>query len=959
MEITKRKKFIASTRWLSVVALTLGAIGTTDKIAHADTGDITEGTQIEITQSEYNSPNNEILKKKIAKQSSVDSMEQTSTGEPVSSTSTSKASRATNPTPDKVETTARVKSTVPNKLKKGQEITPNLGKSPQKISKTSVPTESLVRRKSLPTMPANGYKMEQIKPVATPLVRSVQSVHTVGSSAISRTSKTAKNDKRLLITPKSGEQIQKIQDTTLKLGIDELLPDKNLQQLVLYALQQQKLAVTTPTDITQDMLKKLTKLDVDDKTGSNKQKKDQNFYNAVNGVQSLAGLKYATNLTRLVITRDTHTGWGRASGNLQNISDIQALSNLTFVNFDRNKIKNTKDFANLKALTNLSLSHNQINDLSGIANLTNLTTINFDANKISDISALTKLVNLQVISLSKNDITDISALKGITAIPKNMNLGYNHIYDITPVLSLSWQPFFGPDPYYVISAGNQTLVLDQAILNPTTKTLSTWSFAYDNLTNFNEVMDGYPKRDTQPANDLSHSDGRYNTIGNSRWITWYDLTGGSLNLNWHVARGDSYEQQQLAAPNGLTFNGTIEIPYTLRDDMGSVTVNFKLDDGVNIAPFQILSGAVNSQFDVLNPATVQATISELNRRGFIYEYPRKSSLDLSTVTKESMGTYGTDSQNVALVFTLGQRIHFVDEQGTTIQDDVVKTGAAGTTWTTTIPELKGYTYDRVEGSTPTAQTLSGKFVEYSPDINIIYKADQKPVVPVKPGQPNPPVTPETPSTTGTVTVHYQTTTGQELASQILTGTVGQPYATMARTFTGYQLDRVPANTSGTYTATNQNVVYVYTVNVATPKPVPVPTPEQPAANNNGDQIATDDLAPQTGKITAVITGAAVQSTNGPQVARVAPSSSLKYKGSEPAQLTKASLQQATIGGSENKITKSVLQRSAVNGSRKVAVKSGLLPQTNSQPKKSWLGCWLGWLLLVLSGGIVGLKRKHD
>lgn len=64
MEITKRKKFIASTRWLSVVALTLGAIGTTDKIAHADTGDITEGTQIEITQSEYNSPNNEILKKK-------------------------------------------------------------------------------------------------------------------------------------------------------------------------------------------------------------------------------------------------------------------------------------------------------------------------------------------------------------------------------------------------------------------------------------------------------------------------------------------------------------------------------------------------------------------------------------------------------------------------------------------------------------------------------------------------------------------------------------------------------------------------------------------------------------------------------------------------------------------------------------------------------------------------------
>ena len=434
--------------------------------------------------------------------------------------------------------------------------------------------------------------------------------------------------------------------------VDDLIPDKNLQQLVLYAIQQTHPEITATNQITADLLSQLTKLDVDSAAGDTKQETDRAFYDAIVNVESLTGLEKATNLQRLVITPEARASrlWGNTSlrGQLKDLTAIQALTQLTTLNLGYNQItdEDAKALANLTNLTSLNLMDNNITDLTFLTNLTALTSLNVsqdadNPNKITSLKPLAKLVNLSVVMLDNNNISDLSPLRNITAIPKLMSFSGNHIFDIMPVLSLNWQPFFDPEqPYYNIGADYQTWTLDQVSLNPATQHLSTWSFAYDNLHDFNEFMDSDPQ---SPAT----AEG----IGAGNWTVWSDFSQptGTLKLIWDVSRHNDYRQP--VAPDGLRFSGTIMVPYTLQADTGAVTVDFQLDGGVEIAPFVILSGQTGSGLDVLTDASVQQTIAELEDRGFTYEKPVKLSPDLSQTTADSTVTYNSDAQNITLLFS--------------------------------------------------------------------------------------------------------------------------------------------------------------------------------------------------------------------------------------------------------------------------------------------------------------------
>lgn len=446
--------------------------------------------------------------------------------------------------------------------------------------------------------------------------------------------------------------------------VDDLIPDKNLQQLVLYAIQQTHPEITATNQITADLLSQLTKLDVDSAAGDTKQETDRAFYDAIVNVESLTGLEKATNLQRLVITPEARASrlWGNTSlrGQLKDLTAIQALTQLTTLNLGYNQItdEDAKALANLTNLTSLNLMDNNITDLTFLTNLTALTSLNVsqdadNPNKITSLKPLAKLVNLSVVMLDNNNISDLSPLRNITAIPQLMSFSGNHIFDIMPVLSLNWQPFFDPEqPYYNIGADYQTWTLDQVALNPATQHLSTWSFAYDNLHDFNEFMDSDPQ---SPAT----AEG----IGAGNWTVWSDFSQptGTLKLIWDVSRHNDYRQP--VAPDGLRFSGTIMVPYTLQADTGAVTVDFQLDGGVEIAPFVILSGQTGSGLDVLNDASVQQTIAELEDRGFTYEKPVKLSPDLSQTTADSTVTYNSDAQNITLLFSPLQKIYLVDEAG--------------------------------------------------------------------------------------------------------------------------------------------------------------------------------------------------------------------------------------------------------------------------------------------------------
>lgn len=89
----------------------------------------------------------------------------------------------------------------------------------------------------------------------------------------------------------------------------------------------------------------------------------------------------------------------------------------------------------IQNLTGLDLSKNQIEDISVLANLTNLTEPYLWGNKIQDISVLANLTNLTKLYLSYNQIQDISALANLTNLTE-LSLWDNQIQDITPLANL-------------------------------------------------------------------------------------------------------------------------------------------------------------------------------------------------------------------------------------------------------------------------------------------------------------------------------------------------------------------------------------------------------------------------------------------------------------------------------------------------------------------------------------------
>lgn len=634
--------------------------------------------------------------------------------------------------------------------------------------------------------------------------------------------------------------------------VDELIPDKDLQTIILFNLQKTHSEITNTSQITVDLLKELKSIDV----SSKKQNTSKDFYDAVRNVKSLAGLQYATNLTELTITPDPKASkkWGYSTlrGQLKDVSALRELTNLVTAKLRRNQISDndTGAFAGLTALKILDLSYNNITDLSFMKNLINLTNINFtqaadSQYKITSLKPLAKLVKLSQFSFGNNNISDLSPLRNITATPSFLDVGHNHIFDITPLLGLNWKPFIEKEPInYQISAPGQTWTLKQVTLNPNTTSLSTWSFAYDNLHDFNEFM----QRDPQ-------STGVSEIWGAANWSIWHDLKGsaGSLNLVWDISRHNDLTRP--TEPNGVQFDGKITVPYTLQAGIGAVTVAFQLDGGVKIAPFVILSGQSETSLDVLNDTSVQQVIAELEDRGFTYEKPVKYNQELTKTTEDSKVTYNDDAQSIKLLFNPLQKIYLVDEDGTAIGKKLIKkSGKTKTPWSVDLPVIDGYVYDRVDGGTVTDQKLSGTIQDVNNDIYVYYKSTGKPVTPpVTP--PVKPVDPGTPVSNGTVTVHYQTQTGEKLAADdVLTGALGRAYATQAKDFKNYQLVTMSGNAVGVYTATSQNVYYTYQATTSKVdvgvKPATVAPNKPSVGNGKGTQDArirsrkTGQKAPQ-------------------------------------------------------------------------------------------------------------------
>ncbi|WP_304057773.1 MucBP domain-containing protein [Levilactobacillus namurensis] len=461
------------------------------------------------------------------------------------------------------------------------------------------------------------------------------------------------------VTPTALKAKQALADT-VPTSIDQWMPDKNLQQLVLKTLNtKNKLGLTSVSEITPDMMKQLTSLVAD----SNLQETDEAYYNVVTGIKSLQGLEYAPDLTNLSITP----------------------------NYKASEIWK-KDDMYRGALT--------------------------------DISALANSKKLSFLTISKNQVSDISALKDVAQAVNDAggfsvwSMGYNQIFDARPLMVKNKSDMF------MVSAGNQELVLPEVTLNPDTKSYLTSSPFYSNL-----FLNGTSKTDNkniQALTDSQGSTGIPNDWGYNRYLLW-DVSNGPATGKLIYAM-DQYGNQSDDTVEPFTWNAIVTIPYKLVAGVGASAVNFKLIDGVTLAPDVTINGATGTDFDALQMSNVQQTIAELAKKGFtlVRASTLSSPLDAASVAG-TQGTFGTDAGRVTLEFGFKQVIHLVDQAGNALQPAADQIGGQGDTWTYQVPTIDGYTYDRTQGATATGDaqtgyTLTGTLAQENADIYVYFKA---------------------------------------------------------------------------------------------------------------------------------------------------------------------------------------------------------------------------------------------
>jgi len=144
------------------------------------------------------------------------------------------------------------------------------------------------------------------------------------------------------------------------------------------------------------------------------------------GIKSLTGLEYATNLRKLALRFNPFS----------DISALSGLTNLSWLELSQNCIGDISPLSGLTELTYLNLHANGFSDISPLSGLTQLTTLILRFNNISDISGLSGLSDLRELDLGENHVTNLSALSSLTQL-SSLRLWSNGISDISPLASLT------------------------------------------------------------------------------------------------------------------------------------------------------------------------------------------------------------------------------------------------------------------------------------------------------------------------------------------------------------------------------------------------------------------------------------------------------------------------------------------------------------------------------------------
>ena len=210
----------------------------------------------------------------------------------------------------------------------------------------------------------------------------------------------------------------------------------------------------------------------------------------------------------------------------------------------------------------------------------------------------------------------------------------------------------------------------------------------------------------------------------------------------------------------------------VRRDAGQIVVKYQDSAGNPLAPDKLLDGK-----EQLGAAYQTEAISIPN-------------FYLVATPANATGTFSTDAQTVIYQYTRSNAGHitvkYQDANGTTLAPDDILTGNGqlGRPYQTNAKTIENYRLIQ------TPANATGQFSDQAQTVIYVYTREDA----------------------GDITVQYLDENGQQLAADSVLsgqGQLGQPYETSPLNINGYTVKSTQGNTTGTYTAQPQRVVYIY------------------------------------------------------------------------------------------------------------------------------------------------------
>ncbi|MCG0675115.1 mucus-binding protein [Lactiplantibacillus plantarum] len=663
------------------------------------------------------------------------------------------------------------------------------------------------------------------------------------------------NQEKLVL--KTNQPVVRAISRTASENINDWMPNTLLQQEVLSQLRKQNPDRTwnSAADITKaDMLLLTTYYGkdtyIDGKTS-----------------YSLEGLQYATNLTTVWLNNNLNAPSGSYYSDVTDISPLANLQKLQVVNIQQNRITDISPLANLKNLTEVDAAYNHISDFSplkGFKNLKGTFSNQFITLPPAYISADNNIATLAIdCYLPDGSKVQLKPNNGVgeTVFYKNGQLyvrwyfngagGGNydsngHIYytNMKPQQpGLTGPTFNGTtvipmDDYYFMTAasdGNNFVVVRPYVLAATAApitvkyvdALTGESLVTTDLT-LNGIV-GQPYTTQRIDDELPNYDFT-NIVGNAsgvftadaQTVTYYYTRKDAGDITIHMVDTNGnlvYEPQILPGKHNLGNAYNLDAPtfdhfklqqtigqtytteplgienYTLmttpanatgtftdqeqtviyvyvRRDAGQIVVKYQDSAGNPLAPDKLLDGK-----EQLGTAYQTAAISISN-------------FYLVATPANATGTFSTDTQTVIYQYTRSNAGHitvkYQDANGTTLAPDDILTGNGqlGRPYQTNAKTIENYRLFQ------TPANATGQFSDQAQTVIYVYTREDA----------------------GDITVQYLDENGQQLAADnVLSGQgqLGQPYETSPLNINGYTVKSTQGNTTGTYTAQPQRVVYIY------------------------------------------------------------------------------------------------------------------------------------------------------